>query len=123
MVVHARSDHTYHIIANVLIKGCYCAVHALGSCLFEVEARAKLDIERAVFAASSNCPFLTVRNVVDLGRGGFSKNNGSVKPGLQMQVHVLHTVPFPAGNWMHFNNIPTISYPALQHKCHGLQYH
>lgn len=62
----ARSGCAYHI-DNVLIEWCYCTVHSLGSCLSEVEARAKFGTERAIFAASSNCPFLTVTDVVDRG--------------------------------------------------------
>lgn len=70
-VVRARSGYTYHI-ANVLIEWCYCTAHPLGWCLSEVKAGAKLDIEHPVFAASSNCPFLTERDVVDWGRGWYS---------------------------------------------------
>lgn len=57
----------------------------------EDRARAKLDMEHAVFAASSNCSFLTVRNVVVLGRRAFVQNKGSMNPGFQMKMCALLT--------------------------------
>lgn len=92
----------------------WCTAHLPGACPSEVEdrARAKLVIEHAVFAASSNGSFLTVRNVVVLGRRALIQNKGLMNPGFQMKVYALFIFPSPAVNWLHYNNLPTIIYPA-----------
>lgn len=112
---HARFGYTYHI-ANILIEWWCGTACSAGPCLSEVETRAKLNILYFlhIFRLSlSDCR---------LQEEGLFQNEGSVNPGFQLQVQVLHTFPFSAGNWMNFKDSPTI-YETVQHQGLDLQCH